>query len=650
MGIAMVLLGALLTQVGIGAGQSYRSAQSESSTAKGTAQVTFEVGDRSGAGIPNAAIRYQRTSEMLAHKVHTDNKGRAVLELDPGSYDVAVTSPGFRASHRRLEVQGSTSQSVNIVLDVGGCPPGPCLTVGAPLPAAVGAEAAFSIAISTPRSVVEIGDEIRIKIVSRILRTTSFTASRGHGAELVYVLDVRDSDGDEPPESKYLRASKGIDTCTQTGISGFDWRTFSSAALGKPGDAFTDDIDLGGLYDLRLPGKYTVQVSRLQENQALIRSNTLSFTMVPPRTARPSLSTAYKRTARPPFSLTVWLRPPRADHPFDLYVITKNTSDHSITLRAPVGGKPLPAAIYKVDLRYGQGARVPETRLGQLMGDREQVPTESAPALPAPISISLEPGEESCDSVAVDELYFFERFGEYTVQVSRWDDETKAWVKSNAIMDTVTSEQDQFGEFRALLRHGYELSAQHLYAEAAAKFEEAAPLAKGRDLVTVEGRVAESYVNAHQYDKAEEAFQKAIALDPSNAALHNSLASVYLQTNKTPEAQAQLKLYAELDPTSAARDYFNRGVVLYNGLKHDEAAEAFKKAIEINPKFADAYALLGLALMGKSAMVDGKVVAPSGTMEALETYLKLDPNGQFAKAVQAELQMLKQAPVTTYHQ
>jgi len=224
---AILLLAAVLVPAGISAGQTAPSAQNESSTSKETARGTIEVRDTSGAGIPNAVVRYQRMSEMLAHKAHTDNNGRAILELDPGSYDMAVTSPGFRTWHKRLEVQGATSRSISIVLQVGGCPPGPCLAVGPLPPTAHGAERALSITISTPRSVVEIGHEIRIRIVSRILRATSFTASRGHGAELAYALDVRDSDGDEPPESEYLRVSKGVDTCTQTGTGWFDWRPFS---------------------------------------------------------------------------------------------------------------------------------------------------------------------------------------------------------------------------------------------------------------------------------------------------------------------------------------------------------------------------------------------------------------------------------------
>lgn len=646
MRFAAVVLAALLVPAGFGTDQSVQSSQNASSPSKETAQVTIEVRDPSGAFIPNALIRYQRLYEMFGHKAHADNSGKLSLGLEPGKYDIVVVSPGFRTWHKRLEVKGTGIQIISVVLEIGQCTQ--CVEVTSAPPESQNAKPPFSITISTPQNVVEIGHEIRVKTMSRILRATSFIPSRGHGAELVYAVEVRDSEGDEPPESKFLRVVNGNDTCTQARTSS-DIRPFSSSVAARRGDTFTEEFDLTDLYDLRMPDKYTVRVSRLDESKAWVRSNTLPIIVVPPRTQNRSPKEGEEPGVGAPFSLAVWLSRPRLDHPFDLDVITKNTSNHTITLRAAVGGKPVSRAVYKVDLRDGHGASVPESRFRERIESREETPAKSPLALQDSISVSLDPGEESCDSIAVDELYFFERPGEYTVRVSRWDDETKAWVNSNPITDTVSEDQDQFGQFRARLDHGYELSAQQRYAEAAAKFEEAARLAKGRDLVTVEGRVAENYINAHQYDKAAEAYRKAIALDPSNAALHNSLANVYGQMNKTLEAQAQLKIFAELDPASAARDYFNRGAVLYNGGKLEEAAEAFRKATEIDSRLADAYALLGRTLMGKSAIVDGKVVAPSGTAEALETYLKLDPNGRFAKEVQGELQMLKQGPPTTTH-
>jgi cytochrome c-type biogenesis protein CcmH/NrfG len=83
--------------------------------------------------------------------------------------------------------------------------------------------------------------------------------------------------------------------------------------------------------------------------------------------------------------------------------------------------------------------------------------------------------------------------------------------------------------------------------------------------------------------------------------------------------------------------------------KMDDAANAFKKATEIDAKYADAFFWLGQALMGKATMTpDGKVVAVPGTIEALENYLKLEPNGKNAETAQALLQTVQGQIQTVY--
>jgi cytochrome c-type biogenesis protein CcmH/NrfG len=82
----------------------------------------------------------------------------------------------------------------------------------------------------------------------------------------------------------------------------------------------------------------------------------------------------------------------------------------------------------------------------------------------------------------------------------------------------------------------------------------------------------------------------------------------------------------------------------------DEATQAFKKATEVDPKFADAFFMEGRALMAKLTLAaDGKVVAAPGTTEALESYLKLEPNGKYAGEAQAMLQTLQGQVQTEVH-
>jgi len=149
--------------------------------------------------------------------------------------------------------------------------------------------------------------------------------------------------------------------------------------------------------------------------------------------------------------------------------------------------------------------------------------------------------------------------------------------------------------------------------------------------------------------KAQEAFQKAIALKPDDAAYHNNYGLALAKTKKFEEAQAELNKAAELDPPSAAKYYYNLGAVLVNTGQSAAAEEAFKKAIQANPEYADAQFQYATALSAKlTTGADGKVVAPPGMKESLEKYLQLQPEGQFAEAAKGMLQMMGATIQTDY--
>jgi len=132
--------------------------------------------------------------------------------------------------------------------------------------------------------------------------------------------------------------------------------------------------------------------------------------------------------------------------------------------------------------------------------------------------------------------------------------------------------------------------------------------------------------------KGLEAYQKSIELKPDDPAAHNNYALALAKAKKFPEMQAELKKAADLDPPNAGKYYYNLGAILVNSGQNDAAAEAFKKAIELTPTYADAYYQYGLSLMAKASIAaDGKVNPVPGTREAFEKYLELQPNGQWAQ-------------------
>ncbi len=209
-------------------------------------------------------------------------------------------------------------------------------------------------------------------------------------------------------------------------------------------------------------------------------------------------------------------------------------------------------------------------------------------------------------------------------------------------LEQQAKDQKMQGNLVTLFNEGRALAADKKYTEAAAKFEEALPLAKPSQALIILENLADSYRKAHQLDKAAETYQKAIQANPSEAGLHDGLGNTYMDMGKTTEAQQEFLKAAELDPPNAAREYFNAAVVLVNKGKMDEALVFLKKVTDSDSKFADAYFWQGQALFGKATVTpDGKAVPLPGTVEAFETYLKLDPNGKYAQQAQAVLQAIQ---------
>jgi tetratricopeptide (TPR) repeat protein len=149
--------------------------------------------------------------------------------------------------------------------------------------------------------------------------------------------------------------------------------------------------------------------------------------------------------------------------------------------------------------------------------------------------------------------------------------------------------------------------------------------------------------------KGLDAYSKAIALKPEDAATHNNYALALVQAKKIPEAQAELTKAAQLDPTNAGKYYYNLGAVLTNANQADAAADAFQKAIAADPKYAEAYYQYGVYLVGKASFgADGKVTPVPGTVEQFQKYLELAPTGQFAQPAKDMLATLSATVDVSY--
>jgi len=204
---------------------------------------------------------------------------------------------------------------------------------------------------------------------------------------------------------------------------------------------------------------------------------------------------------------------------------------------------------------------------------------------------------------------------------------------------------------------GKDALAAKNYAAAVAAFTKGTELDPMQNVIWA--NLADSYVGlagtktgADQQaalDKGLDAYTKAIALKPDNPAYHNNYALTLAKAKKYDQAQEELNKAAQLDPAQAGRYYYNLGAVYINSGQSAPAEAAFKKAIEVNPDYADAQYQYASALSAKlTTTSDGKVVAPPGMKDALEKYLQLAPTGQFADAAKGLLMAIGETVQTTY--
>jgi tetratricopeptide (TPR) repeat protein len=148
--------------------------------------------------------------------------------------------------------------------------------------------------------------------------------------------------------------------------------------------------------------------------------------------------------------------------------------------------------------------------------------------------------------------------------------------------------------------------------------------------------------------KGLEAYGKAIELNPTDAATHNNYALALAKAKKFDETQKELQKAAELEPGKAGQYYYNLGALLTNSGQSDAAIDAFKKAIAADPNHAESYYQLGVSLTAKMTMNGDKPVPAPGTVEALQKYLQLAPNGANAQAAKDLLATFSASIDTSY--
>jgi tetratricopeptide (TPR) repeat protein len=173
--------------------------------------------------------------------------------------------------------------------------------------------------------------------------------------------------------------------------------------------------------------------------------------------------------------------------------------------------------------------------------------------------------------------------------------------------------------------------------------------------------LGDAQLNTGQYDRAVENYQKGIQAAESNTAVDpqkkagvakmlTNKRNAYLKLHRNNEAVAAYTKAAAMDPNPGTA-YFNLCATQYNAGNMDDAAAACDKAIAADPTKADAYFIKGSAMFGNGKIdAANKYVVPPGTIEALNKYLELAPDGGHAPDVIAMLEALGAKVETTYKQ
>jgi hypothetical protein len=127
--------------------------------------------------------------------------------------------------------------------------------------------------------------------------------------------------------------------------------------------------------------------------------------------------------------------------PVEVTVTLRNISDHTVSVwrenATDQGGH-----VYRVDVEDEKGSPAPDTKIGRgfkALDDPQPVTTPTdTPLVSSGGWQPLEPGDFQTDKVNVSRLYDLSRPGKYSIQLRRFDEEFKNFIKSNGITVTVT--------------------------------------------------------------------------------------------------------------------------------------------------------------------------------------------------------------------
>jgi Tfp pilus assembly protein PilF len=146
-----------------------------------------------------------------------------------------------------------------------------------------------------------------------------------------------------------------------------------------------------------------------------------------------------------------------------------------------------------------------------------------------------------------------------------------------------------------------------------------------------------AYNEQKKWKDAQGALEKAIQQDPKAAEAYSQLGSSLLQQKDYPGAEKALNQALQINPdaSSAPLTHYNLATAYFSAGQWQGAEPHAAKTIAATPEFALAHWLMAQIMLKKG---DGQ-----GAIKEFQTYLKLEPNGQFAPSVRAVIPKIEAA-------
>jgi tetratricopeptide (TPR) repeat protein len=219
----------------------------------------------------------------------------------------------------------------------------------------------------------------------------------------------------------------------------------------------------------------------------------------------------------------------------------------------------------------------------------------------------------------------------------------------NTALTQAQALRGQLGKVPADQRADLQAKLDPIAAQAVNEYQQAAAAAEPGDTknrAAILAKMGEALDAAGRFDEAADTYKQGIALKP-DAGIYNNMGNDLAKAGKYDEAKAAYEKSAELDPAQAALAYRNFGVVLYSAgkLQGSPAAELLQKSVQLDPKNAQTWFLLGAALAANMTFKqEGEKVVFTllpGTIEAYQKCIEADPNGPYAESARQGIEELK---------